>query len=447
VNDWTVAWSEGIVVSGTAQAYDQSTNVTSGTVAIAVNGVLQTGKTATISSGTWSIPNVTVFENDVVTVFIDGAADSAEAAAVLVYDGTGDITGVNLYERHLTLGSADNQTITNANIGQYDNSVSGDEDVFFDVDAGNDLSACAAAVSGCADVEMVIKASNTYRPDSTSSGNVTTHDIEINGTVTADNNTFYIGGSWDNNSVFTKGVSTVVFTATSTTETVDSTGATTANFNAVTFGQTSGSAQWNLSSALDIDGALTVSYGTLNQNGNKLISIGGNLSFGASGAFTKGTASTTFDGTGTSVWTDSTAAKQDMGDVVVNGTTKIINLGSGVKATNITIGADDTLSVDNNYALEVKGSFTNNNSFLAQNGTVTFTATGAGNTITAGSSSFYNLTFNGVGGNWSFVNSTLTIGNNFTIATGTVTMPTATTTITGSFANTGSTFSREFVIL
>jgi hypothetical protein len=240
VNDWTVAWSEGIVVSGTAQAYNQSTNVTSGTVAVAVNGVLQTGKTATISSGTWSIPNVTVFENDIVTVFIDGAADSAEAAAVLVYDGTGDITGVNLYERHLTLGSADNQTITNANIGQYDNSVSGDEDVFFDVDAGNDLAACAAAVTGCADVEIVVKASNTYRPDSTSSGNVTTHDIEINGTVTADNNTFYIGGSWDNNSVFTKGVSTVVFTATSTTETIDSTGATTANFNAVTFGQTSG---------------------------------------------------------------------------------------------------------------------------------------------------------------------------------------------------------------
>jgi hypothetical protein len=438
VSDWTVSWSEGITLSGTAKAYDQSTNLTSGTVAVAVNGTIQTGKTATISAGTWSIANVTVFDGDVVTVFIDGVADSNEAAAVTKYDGVGDITGMQLAERHLTIGSVDAQTISNTDLGQYDNSVSGDEDVFFDVDAGNDLAACF--VGGCADVEMVILAANTYRPDSASSGAVVTHDMEINGTLTADGNTLSVTGSWDNNSAFTANTSTVVFTATSTTETIDSTGASTASFNAVTFGQTSGTATWTLSSALDVNGNLGITYGTLSMNGLRAINIAGNLTIGASGLYTKGTATTTFDGTGSSTWTDSTVAKQDMGIVVVDGTSKTVLLGGSVKATDVTIGADDILNVNGAYTFEVIGNWTNNNVFTAQTGTVSFIATTTGKIIAPGSSSFYNLTFNGVNGNWAFSSSAVTVSNNFTIATGTVSLPTATTTVAGNFANTGGTF-------
>jgi hypothetical protein len=68
------------------------------------------------------------------------------------------------------------------------------------------------------------------------------------------------------------------------------------------------------------------------------------------------------------------------------------------------------------------------------------TATTTGKTITPQTSSFYNLTFNGTGGNWSFVGGAATTTNNFTISNGTVTLPTATTTVGGSFVNSGGTF-------
>lgn len=436
LNDWTLNWSAGINVQGTVKQYNQSTNVTSGTVAIAVNGVLQSGKTATITgSGTFSIPNVTAFQDDIVTVFIDGAAETNEGVAVTKYDGEGDITGVELFEHHFSIGSDDNATLTNADIALYDNSVSGDEDIFYDVDAGNDLSTCVTASGSCGNIEMIIKASNAYRPDSASSGNVSAYGLENNGTFTADGNTISLSGSWDNNATFNKDSSTVIFTATTSTQTVDSSGAILGTFNNVTFGSGSGSATWTLGSTLDIDGALTVNFGTLSP-GAREITIGGNLTFGASGVFRKG-ATTTFDGTTSSTWTDNTASKQDLGTTTIDGTNKTVLLGSNVKATNITIGADDTLSANNNYNIEVTGSWTNNNIFIAQSGTVTFSATSTGKTIVPGSSSFYNVVFNGTGGNWQF-NGALGVNNDFTITSGTVNMPFATTTISGSFSNSGS---------
>jgi Domain of unknown function (DUF2341) len=442
LDDWTLNWSEGIVISGTAQAYDQTTNLTSGTVAVAVNGELQAGRTGTISGGTWSITNVTAFTDDIITVFIDGAAETAEAVGVTKYDGTGNISGMVLYERHLTLGSTDNQTITNANLSQYDNSISsvgGEEDVFHEVDAGNDLVACAQ--TGCGDVELWIKAGTTYRPDSASGGNVTTNDIEINGTLTADGNIFRIAGSWDSNAIFNKDTSTIIFTATSTVETIDFTGASSTAFTNLTMGETSGTARWNLLSPIDVTGTLNITYGSLSQNVTRSITIGGDLTIGASGLFDKGgLASTTFNGAGSRVWTDNTATKQDMGEVRIDGTSKTITLGSNVRVTDLVIGSDDILNASgSNYAIDVYGHWTNNNVFTAQAGTVTFRATTTGRTIAAGTSSFYNMTFNGVGGNWSFTAPTLTAGNNLTVATGTVTMPTATTSIAGNFdASTGA---------
>ncbi len=433
LNDWTLTWAQGINVSGTVQQYNQSTNVTSGTVAVAVNGTIQSGKTAVISGGTFTIPNVTVFQDDIVTVFVDGAADANEAVAVTKYDGDGDVTGLTLYERHVSLGSGDNPTLSNLNLSLFNNS--NDEDVFFEVDAGPDFTGCASG--SCSDMELYIQSGTTYRPDSSSAGDVSVYDLENNGTITPDGVTITIAGSWDNNATFNKDSSNVVFTATSSTRTIDSTGATLSAFNNVTLGQGSGSATWSLSSALDIDGNLTVNFGSLSPN-SRAVTLGGNLTLGASGVFVKGSATTTFDGTGTATWTDNTVAKQDLGTVAIDGTTKTVQLGAAGKVTNLTIGTDDTFSAGNNYAIEVQGNWTNSNSFVAQSGTVTFTATTSGKTITPGSSNFYNVVFNGGGGNWSIVGP-VTAGNDFTITTGTVTLPAnSTTTVTGNFANSGA---------
>lgn len=439
LNDWTVTWSEGFTVSGIAKQFDQATNVTSGSVAIAVNGSLQIGKTGTISGGTWTINNITAFANDVITVWVDGANEANEAVAVTQYDGVGPVTGMTLYERHLGVGSDDNPTISNTNLAQFDNSVSGDEDIFYDIDASNNLYVCESGQATCGAEQLWVRASSTFQPSTSTAKTIRTHDIDIEGTIVASGNTFEVSGSWTNVGTFTANTSSVVFNATSTSEIINSTGATTASFNAVTFGQGVSTASWALSSPFDVNGNLTLSSGTLAPGAGYAITVAGNLSVGASGIFTKNTGTTTFDGTGTSYWSDASSPKQDMGTVVVDGTSKTIAQSSGVLATTVTIGADDILA-QGGFTLELKGSFNNTGSLVPQSGEVLLTSTGVGNTINGGASSFYNLTFNGVGGNWSFPSGSVSISNDVTITNGIVTMPTGTTTVGGSLAVTGGQF-------
>ncbi len=138
---------------------------------------------------------------------------SDRAGAVTKYDGTGNITGIKLYKEHLTIGSVDDQTITNADIGQYDNSVaSGDDDVFWEVSAGNDLTVDTEAQSS--QEELYIDTGDTYRPASGGGGDVSTHVIEIDGSFTPDSNALTIGGSWDNDGDYNAGTETITFTST-----------------------------------------------------------------------------------------------------------------------------------------------------------------------------------------------------------------------------------------
>ncbi|MBP6881035.1 MAG: DUF2341 domain-containing protein [Candidatus Pacebacteria bacterium] len=439
LNDWTVEWSAGINVSGTIKQYNQTSSTTAGTVAVAVNGTLQSGKTSSISNGAWNIANVTAYEGDIVTVFVTGAADSAEAVGVTRYDGDGNITGLTLFERHLSLGSAEATTtpITNADIGLYD--YTNTEDVFFNV-TGTTLSMCAEAA--CADAELYVRSGAYYSPG----GRIVTHDFENNGTFVAGAHTHEVNGSWDNNATTTMTGSAVVFAATSTSESVDSTGALAASFNNVTFGTTTGNGTWTLSSTLDVNGALTVSRGTL-ARGNTAITVAGNLLTATNGFWT-GNGTTTFDGAAVATWNDQNATKQKVGQVVIDGAPKTVTLAGNVAAHSITIGGNDTLDATNaNYDITVYGNWSNQNNFLARSGEVFFAATSSGQAITTTGDAFYDLSFTGVGGGWSFTESTLLVNNDFRVATGTVTLPTATTTIAGSFNATDGSFAHNNGVL
>ena len=106
-------FSEGVNMSGTLQEYDRLTNVNAGTIRAAVNGSPVVG-TGSVSAGTWSLSNVTAFDGDIVTVWVDGATEEDEAVTSFIYDGLGDITGVSLYEQHLTIDADEFGTTTNA---------------------------------------------------------------------------------------------------------------------------------------------------------------------------------------------------------------------------------------------------------------------------------------------------------------------------------------------
>ncbi|MFC1652019.1 beta strand repeat-containing protein, partial [Patescibacteria group bacterium] len=374
---WLVAFSmeqKSVDVSGSYKTYDQSTNGTNGyTVKVAINGTLQT-ETALTSSGAWTISDIRKPNtDDVITVFVDGVTNSYEANAVTVYDYSGNISGLNLFYSHLAIGSDDNGTITNNDLSQYDNSVSGDEDIFFDVSAGNDLTVDSLAQSTLE--ELYINASNTHRPDSTSSGNITTHDIEIDGTLTADGNNIFIEGSWDNDSVLTANTSTVYFRATSGTETINSTGATTDDFNNVVVSGFPSTATYNLSSVLDVDGNLDLGdglsgSGTLAMNGSNNINLAGNLKIYSSGTYTKGTGTFTFDGSGTSTWTDDDS-DQDLGIVSINGSSKTVNLATSAVATSVNVAGSQTFGLaSSGYTLELTGSGTAGSRPLIVSGTL-----------------------------------------------------------------------------
>ncbi|MDZ4216921.1 MAG: DUF2341 domain-containing protein, partial [Candidatus Gracilibacteria bacterium] len=157
-------------ISGTCvDSYGGASCSTSYTVKVAVNGVLQAGKTTTDSDGSWTIPGVTASSGNVITVFLDGAEDSAEAVAVAKYLGAGEaMTGLELVRTHLTLGNGVSQTLSNAEVGSYINSA--DEDAFHGLDGS------ALTVNGDGGLTgrtLTILTGTTYQPGGVvNSGNI-----------------------------------------------------------------------------------------------------------------------------------------------------------------------------------------------------------------------------------------------------------------------------------
>ncbi|HYR75689.1 MAG TPA: Calx-beta domain-containing protein [Pyrinomonadaceae bacterium] len=112
----------------------------------------------------------------------------------------------------------------------------------------------------------------------------------------------------------------------------------------------------------------------------------------------------------------------------------------GGTVRNLTINSGATLTITGSNNLSVAGSWNNNSgTFTANTSTVTFTSTTTGKTIAGtltGASKFNNLTFNGLGGGWTF-SSNADVGGNFTITNGSVTAPSA-LTVTGNWTNSGT---------
>ena len=309
--------------------------------------------------------------NGIITVWLDGVADSAESTGVTKWS-SGNVSGMQLTAGTLSVGSNQNTSLTVTNMNQYDNDQ--DEDIMHDGDSGGSSGKLAVDDDSAYASDIIdILSGDTLTINNTGSEQLVADDVVINGTLAASGaSAFTIAGSWDNNSVFTASTSTVTFTATSGTETIDNTGAGTHTFYALIFGQTSGSATWNLGSVLDVDNNLTISYGTLGMNGSNNITLGGNLQIDANGGYTSSTGTFTFDGTGTSTWTDSTSAVQNLGTVVIDGTTKTVNLGSSAKATQLSIGADDAFGLGSSgYTFSLTGSGTGVSRPFVNSGTLT----------------------------------------------------------------------------
>lgn len=210
-----------INISGTCKQSDNTTDCSdTGTIKVAINGALQSTIQNTVA-GTWSISGLTQPAiGAVITVFVDGVTSpESRAVAVTTYDGSGDIVGLELIEGALSLGNSDNRTLTNSSLSQYDHSVSGDDDVFHDVNGANLIVDFNSSVTS---ELLYVKADNTFAPG----GNVTT-------------------ASYKNNGNFTAGTFSVAFNASSGTQTISGNLTSSSSFYKVSFDTgSSGTASW-----------------------------------------------------------------------------------------------------------------------------------------------------------------------------------------------------------
>ncbi|MBU2260270.1 hypothetical protein KKC44_06755, partial [Patescibacteria group bacterium] len=303
-------------------------------------------------------------------------------------------------------------------------------------DNGDDADINYTVTAGALTVEnihrIVIKSDGTYTP----SGTVTTSPageqswmdgdiyMETSGTLTMGTNALSIGGDFTT-------AGTVVF-STSATQTTTFTGFDTGfsieaedAFQNVTFNGSGG--EWTFDAAATINDDLTVTLGEVilggattvadnvvinggtldvNSSSNYALAVGGswdidNGSFQSqSGIVTfdaaSGTETIDADGTGTDTFYD--IVFNDGGGGTEWDLTSILDIGNDFTITGGTV--DNSAG---NYAISIGGSWDNNDIFTAGSGTVTFDASDIDNIISAGSSAFNNITFQGGDGSGTWI--------------------------------------------
>ena len=128
---------EGLTISGTCKDDVGGANCANGTkVDVAVNGSVPGTTTLSSGDGTWSISDIAVISGQAITVFIDNVLtdDSDRSVGVSKYSGSGDPGGFELIRGYLTVGATGSDSVTNADIGHYDDALDAGDDVFIEVD-------------------------------------------------------------------------------------------------------------------------------------------------------------------------------------------------------------------------------------------------------------------------------------------------------------------------
>lgn len=241
--------------------------------------------------------------------------------------------------------------------------------------------------------------------------------IDPGATLTATSGLIHVAGNWINNGTFSYGTGIIDFNGTTTIS-----GSATTSFYSVTIAAASSltapSGTLNIAGNWTNSGTFNNNNGTVNFNGTAANqSIAGTLT-GATGRFYN----ITFNGTGGS-WSFGNVATEVTNNFTI---------------TNGTVTAPST-------TLTVGGNWNNSGTFTHNSGTVTFNSTATGKTIagtlTGTIGKFYNITFNGAGGAWSFSNNA-EVANIFTTSAGSVTAPSGTLTVGGNWVN-NSTFAHN----
>lgn len=273
-------------------------------IKVAIDGVLDSAS-GSISAGAWTItPATAPTSGQVVVVFVNGQSDSNESTAVSKYDGTGNMTGIVLNAGVLSVGSADNQSVSLTNLDTYD--CSSDEDVLHSVVSSAlnvEGQSCAGSVNNSYSGETLsVLASNTLTVATAES--VTTEKVSNAGTITATGSPALTlagtsGTLFAGSGTFTPDTSTVSLTGNGDA-TINSAAFTPYHFTINSTGTKS------LGAALSATGTFTLTSGTFDANDNSVGAAAFSSSNSNTRAVTMGSGTWSLSGTG-SAWDASTA--------------------------------------------------------------------------------------------------------------------------------------------
>ena len=265
------------------------------------------------------------------------------------------------------------------------------------------------------------------------------------GTVTGPSTgSLTVGGNWFNGSTFNHNNCTVVMSGTAAGLTLGGNLTAGNSFYNLTF---AGSGSWSflvpsataVNNFVHTNGTLTAPSSTF--------TVGGGWSH-TGGTFNHNNGTVAMNGTSAGPFTVSSilTGSNSFYNLIFSTAipTAVWNFGANVQMVNnlsITGGkvvapASGTITIGGNYSNTA--TFTHNNSTVLMNGTVTGLTLSGNMTAAASTSPFYILTFNGVGGNWSFGATAADVLSNFTISNGTVTAPSTTLQVAGNWQNSGT---------
>ena len=402
-DDWNDAqnWSPEIVPADTEDVDIPATGVTNEPVVYGTvpcrNVTVATGRTLSIQSGDTL---------DLGGSFLNNGTLTLNAASFLMLAGDYDNTNGSINESASTVvfdGTSD-QTLTSGGVTASDD--------FYHVT----IDKSGGAVS-LADNILIL-------------GNFTIN----NGSFDAGSSDMTIYRNWNNSGTFTPGTGTVTFNAPSVGPFDITSGGS--SFNHVTINSSNENNTQRLTSAMDVNGNLTITQGTINANGYDL-TVAGNLDINVSfGNFTAGSGTVTFDG--------NAAQAVDPGNVSFNNFTINKTGGTATLSDALVAAGNFTLisGTFNSAALDINvgGSWDNSGTWSQGGGTVTFDAGSAGPfTIgTSGTGSFNDVLIDGTNTTYQ-LNSAMDIDGDLLINSGNILNAGVNTiTTSGDWTNNGT---------
>lgn len=181
-----------------------TSDMTSGTVAVAINSNLTDDIGSIDGDGNWLIDLTTKPDSgDSITAFISDASSEDVSTAVTTYSDEGLVQGMVLNTHTLSIGSDENRSLTLGDLAKYDY----DQDSTHVIHSSNGSPATLVA-NYYSDEVVQILSGNTLTIDAAET--LTACDVLIGGTLISDGASNYnISGNWTNSGTFTAGTSTV----------------------------------------------------------------------------------------------------------------------------------------------------------------------------------------------------------------------------------------------